>query len=105
MSQLTVYTAEVVRTATGGFGAANKLAEGGSCEVFHGTLNDNSRTRVAVKRYRDGHQLDVAKDLEAFAKLPAHPNLLRPLGLVSGSSFGYWHLDQRADPHVHCTGG
>ena len=84
MSQLTVYTAEVVRTATGGFGAANKLAEGGSCEVFHGTLNDNSRTRVAVKRYRDGHQLDVAKDLEAFAKLPAHPNLLRPLGLVSG---------------------
>ena len=90
MSQLTVYTAEAVRAATGGFAAANKLAEGGSCDVFHGTLNDNSRTRVAVKRYRDGHQLDVAKDLEAFSKMPAHPNLLRPLGLVSTRVVGTW---------------
>ena len=85
MSQLTVYTAEVVRAATNNYAPANKLAEGGSCEVFHGTLNDNSRTRVAVKRFRDGHELDVAKDLQAFAKVPPHPNLLRPLGLVRGS--------------------
>ena len=83
MSQLTVHTAEVVRAATNSFAPANKFAEGGSCEVFHGTLNDNSRTRVAVKRYRDGHQLDVARNLEAFVKVPAHPNLLRPLSLVA----------------------
>jgi hypothetical protein len=76
---LRIYTEAAVRAATGDFAPANGLGAGSFGEVFRGVLDGQL---VAIKRLGPGHGLDVLRDVQMYAHVPARENVMPILGMV-----------------------
>jgi hypothetical protein len=79
-ASLRTFTEAEVRAATLDFADGRRLGTGASATVFGGTLADG--TRVAVKCLLAAHSADLLRELQMFAEVPAHPNIIRAIGVV-----------------------